>query len=64
MAEGRICAYTLTALPLVMVAALSIINPDYFEPLKSSPGPAIIISSMILLGVGWVWMQRLIKAEI
>ena len=63
-AEGRMSAYILTALPLVMIAALSIINPGYFEPLKSSPGPAIIISSVLLLGVGWVWMQRLIKAEI
>jgi tight adherence protein B len=63
-AEGRMSAYILTALPLVMIAALALINPGYFEPMKSAPGPAIIISSIMLLGVGWIWMQRLIKAEI
>jgi tight adherence protein B len=63
-AEGRMSAYILTALPLVMIAALSLINPGYFEPMKSAPGPAIIVSSIMLLGIGWVWMQRLIKAEI
>jgi tight adherence protein B len=63
-AEGRMSAYVLTALPLVMIAALALVNPGYFEPMKSAPGPAIIISSIMLLGVGWIWMQRLIKAEI
>lgn len=63
-AEGRMSAYVLTALPIVVVGALALINPDYFEPMKSSPGPAIVAGALILMAIGWIWMQRLIKTEL
>lgn len=62
-AEGRISAYVLTALPVVMIVALSLMNPGYFEPMATAPGPAIIVMSLLLLVIGWVWMRRLIRTE-
>jgi tight adherence protein B len=62
-AEGRISAYVLTALPAVMIVALSLINPGYFEPMTTAPGPAIIVMSLLLLLIGWIWMRRLIRTE-
>ena len=63
-AEGRISAYVLTALPIIVGAAMALLNPDYFEPLRSSPGSLILVGAVALLGVGWIWMRSMIKAEI
>ena len=63
-AEGRISAYVLTALPIIVGLAMLLLNPDYFEPLRSSPGPQILFGACALLGVGWIWMRSMIKAEI
>jgi tight adherence protein B len=43
-AEGRISAYILTALPILMGLAIALISPDYFEPMSESPGPQILIA--------------------
>ena len=63
-AEGRISAYVLTALPIIVGLAMALLNPDYFEPLRTSPGPQILFGACALLGVGWIWMRSMIKAEI
>lgn len=63
-AEGRISAYVLIALPFALVFFLSLTNRDYFDPMRKSPGPALIVLSLVLLAAGWFWMRRLIKAQL
>ena len=63
-AEGRISAYVLTALPIIVGFAMALLNPGYFEPLRTFPGPQILIGAVALLGAGWIWMRSMIKAEI
>lgn len=63
-AEGRISAYVLTALPIIVGVAMALLNPGYFEPLWTFPGPQILIGAVALLGAGWIWMRSMIKAEI
>ena len=63
-AEGRISAYVLTALPIIVGLAMALLNPGYFEPLRSSPGSLILIGAVALLGAGWIWMRSMIKAEV
>lgn len=63
-AEGRISAYVMTALPIVVGAGMALMNPGYFEPMRTSPGPQILIVAIGLLGAGWIWMRSMIKAEI
>ena len=43
---------------------MALISPDYFEPMRESPGPQILIACVVLLGVGWVWMRSMIKTEL
>jgi tight adherence protein B len=63
-AEGRVSAYVLTALPVIVGLGMALISPDYFEPMRESPGPQILIASAVLLIVGWVWMRSMIKTEL
>ena len=62
-AEGRISAYVLISLPIILGFALSAINPDYIEPLKSGTGLALVIVGCGMLVVGWIWMRRVIRIE-
>lgn len=62
-AEGRVSAYVLTALPMIVGLGMALLNPGYFEPMRDSPGPQILIFCVVLLIVGWIWMRSMIKAE-
>jgi tight adherence protein B len=62
-AEGRLSAYVLTALPFVMLVALGVMNPGYLDPLTYGVGLTLSIIGAVLLVVGWIWMQRMIRAQ-
>jgi tight adherence protein B len=62
-AEGRMSAYVLTALPFVLIAALLLTNPGYFAPMAGKIGVLLGIASVLLMSVGWMWMRRVIRAQ-
>jgi tight adherence protein B len=62
-AEGRVSAYILTGLPVFVGLGLALISPEYFEPMRESPGPQILIGCVVLLAIGWIWMRSMIRTE-
>ncbi|POM27046.1 Bacterial type II secretion system protein F domain protein [Actinomadura rubteroloni] len=61
-AEGRMSAYVLIALPIVVGFAMALIRPDYLEPLYKTPfGVFLLVLAIGLVCGGWVWMTRLVK---
>lgn len=62
-AEGRLSAYVLTALPLLLAVLMVLINPEYFEPFRQAPGPFLVVLGVAMLIAGWLWMRKLIKAQ-
>ena len=58
-AEGRLSAYILTALPVVLAVALRLINPGYFHLLTFGPGLVISGVAVALLAVGALWFRKL-----
>jgi tight adherence protein B len=62
-AEGRLSSYVLLALPFLVGFAALLISPEYFEPMRESPGPQILIACGVLLAVGWVWMRAMIRTD-
>ncbi|MGN9812300.1 type II secretion system F family protein [Micromonospora sp. BQ11] len=64
-AEGRLSAYILVALPLVMAAWMLLVRRDYLEPLWTTPeGLAMVVGAAVLMVVGTVWMARWLKVEV
>lgn len=64
-AEGRLSAYILTALPFVVLGAMSVINPGYIDLLFTNVlGIAITLIGGVLLVVGIFWMYRVTKIEV
>jgi tight adherence protein B len=64
-AEGRLSAYVLIGLPVVLAAYMFAVRREYLEPLYTQPlGILMLIGAVIMLGVGSFWMIRVVKVEV
>ncbi|MCL1599487.1 MAG: type II secretion system F family protein [Actinomycetia bacterium] len=63
-AEGRISAIVLSVMPILLFIAISVLNPGYLEPLlESTIGLIIIGGGLVFMGIGIVWMQKIVKVD-
>jgi tight adherence protein B len=63
-AEGKFSAYILMALPIGIVAMLTIINPGYMNKMFTNPlGWIMIVASVILMTIGGLWMRKIIDLK-
>ncbi|MHA7208938.1 type II secretion system F family protein [Arthrobacter sp. MDT1-65] len=61
-AEGRISALVLMVLPFALGGILVVISPGYMDPLMQHPlGHAMIAVSVVLLGVGGLWLRKVVS---
>jgi tight adherence protein B len=64
-AEGRLSAIILIALPFLLVGYLSFANPSYLHQLTSATvGKIAIVGALILIGVGSLWMRKIIRIDV
>ncbi|MFM7029289.1 MAG: type II secretion system F family protein [Chakrabartia sp.] len=64
-AEGRISGLILTALPPSVGVLLYAFNPEYISTLWIEPtGRNILALSVIMLGLGYVWIRQIIDIEV
>jgi tight adherence protein B len=64
-AEGRLSAYILIALPIVVAAALMLFRREYLEPLWTTvPGVAMLLIAGLGMVVGWFWMRKVVEVEV
>jgi tight adherence protein B len=62
-AEGRLSAYVLVALPLLLGAVLAVMNPSYFAELTRGAGLVLAGVGAVMLTIGSTWMSRMVKVE-
>ena len=64
-AESRISVVVLTVLPILIAIYLMVVNPDYLRTLTTTtPGKIISISALALMGIGYLWMKRIVKLDV
>ena len=64
-AEGRLSAYILIALPLLVGTWLLLSRRTYMRPLYTTPfGLTMLIGAALLLVVGTLWMRKAVKVEV
>jgi tight adherence protein B len=63
-AEGRLSAYVLTALPIVLALALQVINPGYLDALTEGMGLLLGGGAVVSLVVGGLWFRKLCRFAI
>ncbi|WP_269938210.1 type II secretion system F family protein [Arthrobacter sp. HY1533] len=63
-AEGRTSALVLFCLPVVLSTAMALISPSYFAPLFKSPfGLVVLVVSLVLMGLGGLWLRAVVKIK-
>ncbi len=63
-AEGKLSGYVLIAMPFVVLLALMVIRPTYVAFFWSDPmGILMGVIFLTLVGVGWFWLQRIVKVK-
>jgi tight adherence protein B len=64
-AEGRISAWIMALMPVGVIAAIWVMNPDYIQPLWSTPiGIGLAIGGVILMGIGVFWMMKIVSIDV
>jgi tight adherence protein B len=63
-AEGKLSAYILVGLPIVMALVLAVINPGYLSLLVQDVIGFIMIGvGVVLLAIGSFWLSRTVKIK-
>jgi tight adherence protein B len=63
-AEGRLSAYVLIALPILLCGGMLIFNPGYLAPLFNTPlGLGLLVAAGFAMVVGWLWISHMIKID-
>lgn len=64
-AEGRLSAVILVALPFLIALYTAIVNPGYLAVLTGSGGGRIaIVVAGLMMGLGIVWIRKVIRIEV
>jgi len=64
-AEGRLSAWILASVPVVLFVVVSITTPDYLPLLVKNPLGKNLIAAAIVLGViGILWVRRIIRIQV
>lgn len=64
-AEGRMSAIVLGLLPPGLGAVMFAMNPDYIKKLfEGGLGIGMLVLALVAMGVGFAWMQKIIKIEV
>ncbi len=58
-AEGRLQAYILLALPMILLVSLTVLNPDYMRELYLRPG--LLAGTGFAMLIGAIWMRRIVR---
>jgi tight adherence protein B len=64
-AEGRMSAWVLAMVPLVLFAAMTVISPDYMPMMLKEPsGRALVAFAVVWAGIGIYFIRRIIRIEV
>lgn len=64
-AEGRMSAWVLAAVPLILFAVISVTTPDYLPVLVDDPrGQNAIIYGVISAVIGIFWIRKILRIEV
>jgi tight adherence protein B len=64
-AQGRMSRWVVTALPIVLLSVITLINPGYMEPLyHTSTGRALLVASGFFVVMGSVVIGRIVNIKV
>ena len=59
---GRASAYVLVGVPFFMLGAITLVNPEYMDPLYHTPtGHKLMIMGVLMMGFGSLLLRRIVS---
>lgn len=64
-AEGRLSAYVLIGLPVIIFLVLFVSRPNYVEIFWTELiGVVMLVAILVMIAIGWVWMNKMIQIKV
>lgn len=64
-AQGRMSRWIVTALPVVLILVINVINPEYMKPLFETPvGNGMLVLSALLITIGSLTIKRIVDIKV
>ena len=64
-AEGRLSAWILTLVPMILFGVLWVTTPDYLPPLLENPtGQKMLVFAVVMMVVAVYWMRKIIRIDL
>jgi tight adherence protein B len=64
-AQGRLSRWIVTVLPVALIIAINVINPEYMKPLfETAAGNAMLVLAVILLTSGSLVIKRIVNIKV
>jgi tight adherence protein B len=64
-AEGRMSAWVLCMIPLILVVAMTLVNPEYLPMLLNDPaGKQLAVFAVVWASIGIFFIRRIIRIEV
>ena len=64
-AQGRLGGWVVSALPVVLLVALSVLNPDYAQKIfETGAGHVMLVISAVLIGLGMFAIRRIVDIKV
>ncbi|MGH7691481.1 MAG: type II secretion system F family protein [Candidatus Dormibacteria bacterium] len=60
-AQGRLGALVIAVMPLVLLAVMHLVNPEYLQPYSSVSGELLLGGLLGLIVVGYLWMLHILR---
>jgi tight adherence protein B len=64
-AQGRMSRWIVTALPVVLIFAINLVNPEYMKPLfETSAGKGFLVLAALLLTAGSLTIKKIVDIKV
>jgi tight adherence protein B len=64
-AQGRVSRWIVTAIPLVLLAAISLLNPGYVAPLfHRTGGQVLLVVALVMVITGSLVIRKIVDIEV
>ena len=64
-AQGRMSRWIVTALPVVLIFAINLVNPDYMKPLfETSAGKGMLVLAALLITAGSLTIKKIVDIKV
>lgn len=64
-AQGRLSAWIISLLPVILAVLINLMNPEYFRPMLTHPLGWMLLGAGVVSGlIGWIVIRKIVRIEV